>query len=273
VVRFNANEPNGADGVTKIDFAKSKPTSIPPSQVGQPTPGQDFDELDSWEDPQRDTLVIKVSPDLQPSPVATPVEVAPAATKSAGRSPASPSDVTLWQLISRVKLSFFELCGLFLLLGLLTAGGIAIYFSTYHRLPSKPAFAKAQVFPVTGEHLTLVAASTYWRPPAADETVRRGTKLLPALSFKATGGPAAIRVFFRDSTGSVIGDAVTQPLKSGSEVEISATSGYEDLGMHAGYRTGQDPPWTIEIFEAPAGTSVGADFKKLLTLPVSTVCH
>ena len=202
-----------------------------------------------------------------------PAAAAKPAGKPTGKPPASTGEVSLWQLISRVNFSFFEYCGLALLLGLLTAGGVAIYYYTLHRLPIKSPYAVANKFPVQGEHLAIVSASSFWRAPGPGDTARRGTQLLPVLAFKSTGGPASIRVLFRDGNGILIGDAVTQPMKDGAEVEISATAGFEDRGMHAGYRTGQEPPWTIEICEAAPGKFTGADFKTVLTLPVSTVCQ
>jgi post-segregation antitoxin (ccd killing protein) len=51
---------------------------------------------------------------------------------------------------------------------------------------------------------------------------------------------------------------------------VAATSGFEDVGMHAAYRTGQSRLWTIEVLEAQAETSPNADFIKLFEIEVST---
>ena len=53
-------------------------------------------------------------------------------------------------------------------------------------------------------------------------------------------------------------------------LQIAATAGFEDLGMHAAYRTGQSKPWTIEVLEAPSESAANAEFKKLFEINIST---
>ena len=86
----------------------------------------------------------------------------------------------------------------------------------------------------------------------------------------SSGAPASIRVFFRNSDGEVIGDAVTRTLTPGPPLEVAATAGFEDVGMHAAYRTGQSKPWTVQVDEAPAADSPSSDYKKLFEMNVST---
>ena len=77
-------------------------------------------------------------------------------------------------------------------------------------------------------------------------------------------------MFFRDQDGLVTGDAVTRAIQPGVPLQIAATAGFEDVGMHAAYRTGQSKPWTIEVLEAPSATSANAEFKKLFEINIST---
>ena len=68
-----------------------------------------------------------------------------------------------------------------------------------------------------------------------------------------------------------MGDAVTRTIKPGAPLQIAATAGFEDLGMHAAYRTGQSKPWTIQVLEGPSETAANAEFKKLFEINISTV--
>ena len=90
------------------------------------------------------------------------------------------------------------------------------------------------------------------------------------LELKVSGGPAMLRVHFRNEDHSVVGDAVTYTVKQGGKVQIPATAGFDDPGMHAAYRTGQSKPWTIEVFEASSDDASGSDFKKLFEMNIST---
>jgi hypothetical protein len=223
--------------------------------------------------------VIRASQELQfpPEITATTAVTAPITKALADRAEippeVPPTGSTLWQLLSQVKLSFVEWCGLLLLLGLLGAGAVAVYVFTIRRLPSESELAKTREFPIQGEHFSILAAASHWRTPNPSDKARLGSQLIPVLTLKCGGGPATLRIFFRNSEGEMVGDAVTRPTKDDGELEIPASAGFDDVGMHAAYRTGQGPRWTIEIWEAPVGKSTGADFKKLFSLPVSTVCR
>lgn len=263
--------------VTKVSVKKPRTPLGPSALGGLRKPGQDFDDLDSWGETLPHPLVITISPNLQPTPeiqaTAAAVQVAAAATKQGEISPTAGRDTSPQRTLPRANLSILERCGLLLLLGILGAGGVAVYFFTIHRLPSESGLVKSNAFPLQGEYLSVLVAASYWRAPNASDTARRGTVLLPVLTLKSSGGPAALRVFFRNSEGELVGDAVTQSTKGGGELEIPATAGFDDRGMHAAYRTGQGPPWTVEVWEAPSGKSTTADFKKLLTLSISTICR
>ena len=51
---------------------------------------------------------------------------------------------------------------------------------------------------------------------------------------------------------------------------IPATAGFDDIGMHAAYRTGGTKPWTVEIYEAPSENASGKEFTKLFETHIST---
>jgi len=68
----------------------------------------------------------------------------------------------------------------------------------------------------------------------------------------------------------VMGDAVNRTLQPGVPLQIAATAGFEDVGMHAAYRTGQSKPWTIEVLEAPSEGALNSEFRKLFEINIST---
>src|SRR5690606_4595376 len=104
-----------------------------------------------------------------------------------------------------------------------------------------------------GEQLTLTGAETFWRKPITSgdhpDTPRAGTAVLPVLSLSLEGGPAEIRVFFRDDKGELVGDSVTRTVAANAKVQIAATAGFDDPGMYAAYQAGLEKPWTAEVVE------------------------
>ena len=224
----------------------------------------EIEPVDSFEPPVVEEAVLE-----EKVPEVTP----PAAPVAAARvddldefSPVVPENATPISLVPHLGLSKLERIGLWSLLGVLLIGGGILYFSTIHRLPTETLRVKVGDFPVKGRHITILSADTFWRAPIMEgknvETFRRGTQLLPVVTLAASGGPAAVRLFFRNEDGLVMGDAVTRTIQSGAPLEIAATAGFEDVGMHAAYRTGQSKPWTIEVFEAPAATSPISGFQE-----------
>ena len=102
------------------------------------------------------------------------------------------------------------------------------------------------------------------------DTFRRGTELLPVLEISLAGGPAGIRVLFRNDERAVVGDAVTRTVRGSGTLKIPATAGFDDIGMHAAYRTGESKPWTIEVFEAASENAPSREFTKLFEMNIST---
>lgn len=268
----------------KVNVNKPRPKAQAGPVAGQSKPGSDFDdldELDHWDEPSEETPVLKISPEVEnKSPEPTPVPELPAVELSEKPAPAEDSDefsppvakavAPANASLPKLNLTKVERIGLISLLAVLLLGGIAVFLGTINRLPTGVSLLESNDFPVTGKHLTIAAAENYWRVPKSSDAVRRDTRLIPVLKLKSTGGPAAIRVLFRNSEGDLVGDAVTRLIHEGKEIEVAATAGFDDVGMHAAYRAGQDKPWTIEVHEAPSENSSGADFKKLFQMNITS---
>lgn len=271
----------------QINVSKSRVKTPAAGPIGgHSKPGRDFDDLEQWDEPEAGPAGEEIPREIQPATVAPSAPAEPAVAKIAPPPAAPPADeldefspvvrenATPVSLRPHLGLSKVERTGLVALLVILLIAGGVIFFYTIHRLPTESARVKANDFPVKGSHVTILSADSYWRAPIMEggnvETFRRGTRLLPVVDLKASGGPAAIRVFFRSSDGQAIGDAVTRSIQAGTPLQVAATAGFEDVGMHAAYRTGQSKPWTIQVYEAASENSPAQDFKKLFEMNVST---
>lgn len=282
----------------KIRIHVNKPkVSTRPGPAAQAKEDKDFEDLDHWDDVARheeleDLPSVPVSDaDAWTSPVAAEepasvaelVEEAPAEAMAAAVSqdfqddefsPVVPAGAKPVSLKPRLTLSKVEKIGLAALaVVLLAVAGVAYTFSL-NRLPHESERVRSKDFPVRGKLLTVNSATSYWRAPitdgAAADTFRRGTQLLPVLEVSLSGGPAAVRVLFRSEDRTVVGDAVTRSVGSSSTLKIAATAGFDDLGMHAAYRTGESKPWTIEVYEAPSENTPGREFNKVFEMNIST---
>jgi len=219
----------------------------------------EFDDLEHWEPPAAEAPT-------KNHPAA--VEIPAAAPEAPNPTAAPGARLPQWQL------STVERLGLLALLAILLVGGTTIVVSSLKRLPREPQLVKARDFPLTNDLITINSATTYWREPvigtSAPDPIRRGTKLMPVVELTVAGGPAAIRVLFRNQDQTLVGDAVTRATRGGEVLKIPATAGFDDLGMHAAYRTGESKPWTIEVRAAPTTDAPGSAFKKLFEMPIST---
>ena len=166
------------------------------------------------------------------------------------------------------KIAISALCAVLALGATLTL----IHFS--NRVPTRPLVAEEIDFPVTGKIVEITAASTYWREPVKTgenaDVVRRDTQLIPVLKLSLTAKSGAIRVFFRNEDGLVMGDGITRAVKGNAEVVVAATAGFEDVGMHTAYRTGDSKRWVVQVFEAPDATSPREKLRKVLEMDIST---
>lgn len=167
-----------------------------------------------------------------------------------------------------------ERVGLIALSALLVIGAVTVIAFSLSRLPTESAAVKANDFPINGKFVTVSSAVTYWRPPILEgknpDTFRRGTVLLPVIDLVVPEGSGALRVVFRNPDGESVGDVVTRSVQRGQSLQIAATAGFDDLGMHSAYRTGESKPWTIEVDEAPSVNSNSSAFVSLFKMNIST---
>jgi hypothetical protein len=290
-----ASTPLAEDGEVQIDVNK---TVLDPPPF-EPSPGQaksedDFDDLEHWGylpiEPQIAELPVEVVPvpvePANPPELVAETAALPQITPDTLRtteakaeeddefSPVVPDHAVPLSLRPRLMLSPVERLGLIFLLAVLLAGGGAILVFSLKHLPTETQRAKANDFPLQGGQLTIDSATSYWRVPilegASRDTFRRGTQLLPVLELSVSGGPATLRVLFRNEEKVVVGDAVTRTVQDGGLLQIPATAGFDSLGMYAAYRTGECQPWTIEVLEAPAETAAGTPFTKLFEMNIAT---
>ncbi len=271
--------------------AKNKPSGPAP---GTSKPEPEFDDLENWEDSSRTLDIADLPVDVLPETDEAekriqPLEEAAAPEESAAEvvpltpvndagddefSPVSREAAVPVSLRPSLKLSKVERIGLIALLALLLGGGATVFLMSLYRLPVEVVKAESKDFPIKGDYVTITSATSYWRPPIREgpdaDTFRRGTELLPVLELAVSGGPAAIRILFRSEDQTVVGDGVTRMVRGTDRLKIPATAGFDDLGMHAAYRTGESKPWTVEVYEARSENSSGKDLKKLFEMNVST---
>ncbi len=262
---------------TNVSKARPKTQASGPAQ-GASKPGKDFDDLDNWDDNEPAPVVVIPEKMPEPPKPSAPVfeKISPVPAPSAAPqtndadefAPVVPANAKPISLRPHLSLSKVERIGLVALLVLLLIGGLGLVVSL-NRLPSEADRAKANDFPIKGQHIQIAAAETYWRVPKTSDTVRRGTAFIPVVRLTTGEGGAAIRVFFRNPEKESIGDAVTRSVQGGQTLEISATAGFEDDGMFAAYRTGQSKPWIIDVYEAPSVNSANNAYKKLFEMNVA----
>jgi hypothetical protein len=251
-----------------------------------------FDNLDHWDlsdarphqDPTEEPSLALIDensalePELKLSAPPATEDITPAAVASADPnrdefSPAPKPDAKPISLRPTLGLTKIESIGLIGLAVILLAGGVWVYRNSLSRLDSQVSEGHSIRFPVQGNQLAVDKVATYWRAPIKKsgqvEAVRRGVVLIPVTELTLHGGPGAIRALVHNENGSPVGDPITRLIDGDTTLIIAATDGFEDISMHAAYRTGQTKPWTVRISEAPSANSRGQDFKKLLEVPIS----
>lgn len=288
-----------------VKKSKSKGASEPGSKAASKA-GREFDDLDNWEvddapEPQdqafqdlpeipaipelkKTRTKAKVEPVEEPVPLAVVAEVAPAAVPDtfvpeepqvAEQAPSIPPKEALPLLLGPLlSMSKTERIGLISLLAVMIIGGGSFLMFSIYGLPTESERVAANDFPIKGQLLEINDAVTYWRPPIiggqTPEIFRRGTAFLPAIKLHIGNKNAAVRVVFQNQDGELIGDVQTRAITAGQVIEIPATAGFDDAGMHAAYRTGESKPWTVHLSEAPTVDSPAREFKKLFEMNVST---
>ncbi|MGL4399583.1 MAG: hypothetical protein ACRCXD_06920 [Luteolibacter sp.] len=257
------------------------------STVDRATLADDFHDLDGADDwEEGETPVLSIHPsfldaDDEAAEVeeSAPEKVTPPPTKPVVEeldefSPVVPENAKPISLVPHLQLSKVERIGLGALCLMLLVGAVVVFIHSIHRLPAGTERLTAGDFPVKGSHVTIQSADSFWRAPITEgknaETFRRGTQLLPVIELTSSGNAGAIRVIFRDQDGRGAGDVLTQAIQPGVPIQIAATAGFEDVGMHAAYRAGQTEAWTVEVLEASSETAANSDFKKLFEIDIST---
>jgi hypothetical protein len=210
---------------------------------------------------------LEISPQQAPVPPAEGIEISPKAPKAA----ASPARVSLTPAL---KFNKFEKFGVVLLVVALVAVLAAVLYFSASRLPTETIGSKSPKFPIKGDLVLVQSATSYWRDVIASgpdaDVVRRGTRLLPVLELTCKGGPAVVRVIFRDEYGVSMGDTINRSVADGGLLVIPATAGFEEIGIHAAYRTGDSKPWKIEVYEGEAGSDSANGFRKLFEMDISS---
>lgn len=286
--------PTGGEDRIRMNINKPRLKNRPAGPTtGQSKPESDFDDLDHWEDPKLqpeiEELPVEITPELKrevvreqvpvmpvPEPIAPPPEVvkAPEIDQEDEFTPVNRDNAEPISLRPRLGLTKTERVGMITLVVLLIGVALSILIISLNGIPTESVKASERDFPIQGEKLTVKSATSYWRAPIIDgpeaDVFRRDTQLLPVLEVGLSGGPAAVRVLFRNDERTVVGDAVTRTVHSDGVMKIAATAGFDDLGMHAAYRTGESKPWTIEVYEAPSEDTAGKDFQLLFEMNIST---
>jgi hypothetical protein len=296
--RSTPKTPTGGEDRIRMNINKARTKNRPAgSSTSQTKPESDFDDLENWEDAQKEPEIEDLPSDAGIVPILEPAEEPMARTRDEPAivevpqpseptqpavapesddefSPVKRENAQPVSLRPHLGLSKVERIGLVSLLVVLLGGAVAVIAISMNRLPTETVKAGANDFPIKGSHLEVDSAVSYWRPPITDgpdaDTFRRDTQLLPVIELDVKGGPGAIRVLFRNEERTVVGDAVTRSVHDDGVIKIAATAGFDDLGMHAAYRTGESKPWTIEVYEALSEDAVGKDFRRLFEMNIST---
>lgn len=232
-----------------------------------------FDDLEPG-----DELPVPVPASVTPEPAketpATEYDFDAPAPERISIVPNTPSKKETVAPVVNPSMSSIEKIGLIAFIVLLLGGGVFFMIHSINKLPEKQVGLTESDFPIKGKLIEALKVTTYWRPPITSgpnaDTFRRGTELLPVLEIETSSGPAALRIFFKNEAGTLVGDGITRPVNGKTRLTLVATAGFEDLGMHAAYRAGNAEKWTVEVLEAPSINATGSEFKPLFELPIST---
>ncbi len=282
--RTPAPAPKSEPSVSKI---RPKSTAgVPPQSPLRAI--KDFDDLDHWDDldpapeiekapeqiPNEPEKLTAPQEPAEDEPLLVPSELTTGVDQLAEPFPDVLKNIVPPPLRKYLILTKLECIGLLSLLAILLIGSVSIVIFSLNRLPTESARVKANDFPIKGEYLKIVSAENYWRTPIVEgknpDIIRRGTVLIPVIHLFTSDGTAAIRVIFRNADGESVGDTVTRAVQNGQELEVAATAGFDDVGMHAAYRTGKGNPWRIEVYEAKSVDSLNIAFKKLFEMNITT---
>jgi hypothetical protein len=229
----------------------SAPPANEPTQRTENNFFQDFPELDATQ------------PDVK-SDEATSIPVEEKKPAVVIPSSVVPPSVAFTKIEKIALLALCAICGF---------GAIFVLMHFSSTIPTRALIAEKIDFPVFGKIIKIMDANTYWREPlttdGSGDVVSIESKLIPVLKLNLGSKSGAIRVFFRNDEGFVVGDSITRTLKGETELIISATAGFEDVSMHAAYRVGDGKDWIVQVFEGPSATAPVEKFHKVLEMEMS----
>lgn len=228
---------------------------VPAPPANEPTPRnnffQDFPDLDATQpDVKSDEATSIPVEEKRPAKVIPPSVIPPSVA---------------FTKIEKIAIS--ALCAI----GVVGAMLVLMHFSS--TIPTRALIAEKIDFPVSGKIIRITDANTYWREPVTaggnGDVMSIESKLIPVLKLNLGSKSGAIRVFFRNEEGLLVGDVITCTLKGEPELIVAATAGFEDEGMHAAYRVGDGKKWIVQVFEGPSATAPVEKFYKLLEMEMS----
>lgn len=278
--------PTGGEDRIRMNINKPRVRNQPAGFAAvQPSPDRDFEDLDNWDDarpyPESEEPATRLILDLEDEEeILIRQEIAleeeeprlPAAVPDQDDefSPVRPANAVPISLRPHLGLTGLERLGLIVFLALLAVTATFVLIASFKGIRTESVKASERDFPFQGAKLTVKSAVNYWRPPITEgpetDVFRRDTQLLPVVELDISGGPGVIRVLFRNDERTIVGDAVTRSVQRDGLIKIAATAGFDDLGMHAAYRTGESKPWTIEVYEDTGSE----DFSMLFEMNIST---
>jgi hypothetical protein len=146
----------------------------------------------------------------------------------------------------------------------------------------KSEFVESPDFPVTGQHVTLAAADTYWREPVRSgdsrDFARREVTVIPVLELSldpARAGNGALLVIFRNSQGEPVGDSIRRSFSGGrfdasgdATISFPSTDGFIATADFNAYRSGKGEVWMADVLEGPSVDAPADRFLPLASLPV-----
>jgi hypothetical protein len=255
--------------------------------VAPPDAGGEDEELDAAEDDSAPAGVAEATAAAgsEPSEPAAAAGATPPAdgetAPAAGEEERTTAALPQWR--PRLRLSRLELVSLVAVAVAIVGASGWVLRTFFVKLPIRAARVELPTFPARGERATVKAATTYWRAPVRGgpnpDAARAEAKLIPVLKLTLADGDGrgALRVFFRNSQGEAVGDSVTRTFADGKfapggspELEIAATTGFDDEGKHAAYLISEGDPWIAEVFEGPEERAPFETFRLLFKIPIST---
>lgn len=267
--------PRGTTDGTELDLWELDSDAGNVSQSSDPTKNADPAVFPTRMEEER-PILSTTSPERQIDPLEQPSE-REKAMMGADPAEASVQETTAtpfrnWRSVFR-SLSMAEKIAIAALIAILALATTLFILHFSNEIPTKSVLREELALPIEGKFVKVTALETFWREPVltgqAPEVVRRGTSLIPVVMLQLEAGTAAIRVLFRDGEGTVIGDPINRTIKGKTELRIPATAGFDDIGMHAAYRTGGSLPWTVHILEAKESGLSGDQFHQVLQTEIS----